>query len=85
MVELVDLIDDLTTKVTALAWALFLLSWSLGWAIRGAPIPSSKIKKVGNSLVEDSMWAALWLALGTTVFALIVKAANIVSQALLGG
>ncbi|BAF34713.1 hypothetical protein APE_0220a [Aeropyrum pernix K1] len=83
--DIVQMVEDLTGKLTALAWALFLLSWSIGWTLRGSPIPSSRIKRVGNSLIEDSMWAALWLALGTTVFAVIVRLAGIVNEVLLGG
>ncbi len=66
-----NLINDLTNKITAVAWALFLLTWSLGWTLRGSPIPFSKLKRVGSSLVEDAVWAAFWLAMGSTVFSLI--------------
>ena len=83
--DLVDFIQDWTTKVTALAWALFLFTWSIGWAIRGAPLPFSKVKRVSGSLIEDSIWAAFWLALGSTVFNLVVYLADVLSQGLTGG
>lgn len=70
--DVIELVEDLTQKVTALAWALFLLTWSIGWTLRGAPIPFSKLKRAGTSLVEDSVWAAFWLALGSTVFSIIM-------------
>jgi len=70
--DLVQLIQDATNKITALAWALFLFTWSLGWTLRGSPIPIGRLKRVGGSLVEDSVWAAFWLAIGSTVFNLIV-------------
>ncbi|MEB3862300.1 MAG: hypothetical protein GSR84_08805 [Desulfurococcales archaeon] len=66
--DLIAFIEDLTTRVTALAWALFLLTWSIGWAIRGSPLPIGRLRRAGTSLVEDSVWAAFWLAIGATVF-----------------
>lgn len=81
-VDLVQVIQEWTTRVTALAWALFLLTWSIGWALRGAPIPFTKVKRVGSSLVEDSVWAAFWLAIGMTVFKVVTYLANLIAQAL---
>ena len=75
--DLVQLIQDATNKITALAWALFLFTWSLGWTLRGSPIPIGRLKRVGGSLVEDSVWAAFWLAIGSTVFNLIVYLARL--------
>ncbi len=69
--DIIELINDFTQKVTTLAWALFLLTWSIGWTLRGAPIPFSRLKRAGTGLVEDSVWAAFWLALGSTVFSII--------------
>ncbi len=83
--DLIELIDYWTSRVTAIAWALFLLTWSIGWAIKGSPIPSSKVKKIGTSMVEDAVWAAFWLALGSTVFKAIVMFVNIVTSAVFGG
>ncbi len=84
--DIIELIDSVTEKIAALAWSLFLLTWSIAWTLKGAPIPSSKVKRVGSSLAEDAIWAAFWLALGSTVFAGIVKLADIITQALgLGG
>jgi hypothetical protein len=74
---LINFINDLTQKITALAWALFLLTWSIGWTLRGAPIPFSKLKRVGSGLVEDSIWAAFWLAVGSTVFSIITYIVSI--------
>ncbi len=81
MGDLLGFIQDLTGRVVALAWALFILSWSIGWTLRGAPIPFSRLKRVGNSLIEDSVWAAFWLAVGTTIFSLILY----VAQNVVGG
>ncbi|MCE4621551.1 MAG: hypothetical protein F7B95_03825 [Desulfurococcales archaeon] len=71
--DIIGLISDLTNKIVAVAWALFLLTWSIGWTLRGSPVPFTRIKRVGTSLVEDSVWAAFWLAVGSTIFSLITK------------
>ena len=81
MGDLLEFIQNLTGRVVALAWALFILSWSIGWTLRGAPIPFSRLKRVGNSLIEDSVWAAFWLAVGTTIFSLILY----IAQNVIGG
>ena len=80
LAELLQFIQDATTKVTTLAWALFLFTWSIGWMLRGAPIPIGRVKRVGNSLVEDSVWAAFWLAVGSTIFNFIVYIVNIITS-----
>jgi len=69
--DAVHFIQDLTTKVTAIAWSMFILTWSIGWTLKGAPIPFARLKRAGDSLIEDSIWASFWLAMGTTVFALV--------------
>ncbi|MEB3773629.1 MAG: hypothetical protein GSR86_01720 [Desulfurococcales archaeon] len=76
MGDIISLIEDMTTRVTTLAWALFLLTWSIGWAIRGSPIPIGRLRRAGSSLVEDSVWAAFWLAIGATVFNFITYVAS---------
>lgn len=69
--ELVDFVRQMAVAVTTVAWFVFLVTWAVGWALRGAPLPFRNIKRVGQSLIEDSVMAAFWLALGTTIFALI--------------
>ena len=78
---LVSFIQQLTQEVTAAAWALFVLTWTIGWTLRGAPIPLSRLKRAGSSLIEDSIWAALWLALGSTIFTFITY----IVKAVVGG
>ncbi|MEB3759933.1 MAG: hypothetical protein GSR81_03705 [Desulfurococcales archaeon] len=77
--DVIQLIQDTTNQITAIAWALFLLTWSIGWTLRGSPIPIARLKRAGNSLVEDSVWAAFWLAIGSTIFNLIIYLVNIVT------
>ncbi|HIQ03367.1 MAG TPA: hypothetical protein EYH40_02985 [Desulfurococcales archaeon] len=69
--DVIELVRTLTIRITMIAWALFILSWVLGWAIRGSPIPLYRVKRVGQDIVEDAIVGAFWLAIGTTVFALI--------------
>lgn len=71
MGDIVGLIQNITNQVTAIAWALFVLTWSIGWTLRGSPIPFAKLKRTGASLIEDSVWAAFWLAVGSSIFAFI--------------
>ncbi len=71
MSTLLDFINDLTTQVAALAWGMFLLTWSIGWILRGTPVPFLRVKKAGQSLIEDALWAAFWLAMGSTIFSVI--------------
>ncbi|EZQ03836.1 MULTISPECIES: DNA import protein CedA1 [Acidianus] len=65
------LVQSLTTQITATAWSVFILSWAIGWAIRGSPIPIFRLKREGQTIIEDAIMAAFWLAIGTTVFSLI--------------
>ena len=66
-----SLISDLTTRVIMAAWALFMLSWALGWLLKGSPIPIYRVKRFGQDIVEDAIIGAFWLAVGTSIFALI--------------
>jgi hypothetical protein len=78
--DVVNLIQSTTNQITAVAWALFLLTWSIGWTIRGSPIPIGRLKRAGTSLIEDSVWAAFWLAVGSTVFNLIMYLVGIITK-----
>ncbi len=78
--DALTLVQNLTQQITTLAWALFLLTWSIGWTIRGSPIPISRLKRAGNSLIEDSVWAAFWLAVGSTVFTLITYLVSVITK-----
>lgn len=78
--ELISFIEDITQQITALAWAVFLLTWSIGWTLRGTPIPIGKLKRAGTSFIEDSVWAAFWLAVGSTVFSLIMYIVQLIGE-----
>ena len=80
--DIVGFINSLTSKVVAAAWTLFLLAWSIGWLLRGAPLPSIRLKRTGQSLIEDAIWAAFWLAVGTTVFAAVQYVAGMFAESL---
>ncbi|BBG24375.1 DNA import protein CedA1 [Sulfuracidifex tepidarius] len=69
--SIVTLINTTTSDVTAAAWALFILSWAAGWAIRGSPIPIFRVKRTGQDFIEDAILAAFWIAVGSTVFSFI--------------
>jgi len=70
-VGVVEFINALTIKVMSIAWGLFLLTWSVGWLLKGSPVPFMRVKRAGQDLIEDAIWAAFWLALGSSIFALV--------------
>ncbi len=76
MSDLLELINSITLSVVTVAWALFLVTWVVGWALRGSPIPFYRVKRIGQSLIEDAVWGAFWLAIGSSVFALIAYIAS---------
>jgi len=69
--NIIEFINSLTIKVMSIAWGLFLLTWSIGWLLKGSPIPLMRVKRTGQDLIEDAVWAAFWLALGSSIFALV--------------
>ncbi|WP_048061535.1 DNA import protein CedA1 [Hyperthermus butylicus] len=71
MADITEFINMLTIRIVSIAWGLFLLAWSIGWLLKGAPIPFARLKRTGQDLVEDAVWAAFWLAVGSSIFALI--------------
>jgi hypothetical protein len=77
---IVGLIQSITQTVVAVAWGMFLLTWSIGWLLRGSPIPFLRVKRAGQDLIEDAVWAAFWLAIGSTVFSLVSYIASTVSS-----
>ena len=79
MSAILQFVNDLSTQITALAWGMFLLAWSIGWVIRGSPIPFLRVKRAGQSLIEDALWAAFWLAMGTTIFSVITYLVSVIS------
>ena len=69
--DLAGLVKSVNTTVTEVAWAVFLLAWGVGWALRGSPVPIFKVKKGGQDVIEDAVIAALAFAIGSTVFSFI--------------
>lgn len=79
MSDIIELIRNLTFQVATIAWVLFLLSWVIGWAIRGSPIPFMRVKRVGQDLVEDAIFAAFWLAMGSTIFSIVAYIVSLIA------
>ncbi len=77
--DIIEFIRNLTVQVSAIAWVLFFLSWIIGWAIRGSPVPFIRIKRTGQDIIEDSVIAAFWLAMGSSVFAIIAYLVSMIS------
>lgn len=73
-------IQELSQRIAIIAWGLFGLSWVIGWALRGSPVPIYRVKRVGQSIVEDSILGAFWLAVGASVFTLIMYITSNISS-----
>ena len=69
--DVIAFINQLITQLMTIAWLIFLVTWIVGWVIKGSPIPFYRVKRTGQSLIEDAVLAAFWLAMGSTVFAII--------------
>ena len=69
--DILGLVQNIYTEVSEIAWAVFLLAWGVGWAVRGSPIPVFRIKKGGQDIIEDAVIAALAVAVASSVFAFI--------------
>jgi len=82
--SVIDFINNLTQTVVTVAWGLFLLTWSIGWLLRGSPIPFLRVKRAGQDLIEDAVWAAFWLAIGSSVFALVSYLAGSITSTIPG-
>jgi len=78
LTDIASFVSDLIARITALAWGLFFLTWTIGWMLRGAPIPILRVKRYGQNLIEDAIAAAFWLAVGTAVFSLIAYIARLI-------
>ncbi len=76
MADIVGFIQEMVMNVTIAAWIMFFLTWVIGWALKGSPIPFLRVKRVGQRFIEDAIWAAFWLAMGSTVFAVIAYIAS---------
>jgi len=79
-VELIEFVRYIALQIMMIGWIIFLVTWMIGWILRGAPIPMTRLKKTGHSLIEDAVWAAFWLAMGGTVFSLIVYIVNTIGM-----
>jgi hypothetical protein len=71
-----------TTQINLIALALFALSWALGSAIKGSPIPFREWKEFGNGIRMDALKAAFELALWSGISALIGWIAVAISSSL---
>lgn len=78
--DIISLIKDLINKTVTVSWLLFLLTWIIGWAIKGSPIPMGKARRIGQGLIEDAIWGAFWVAIGTSIFWLITYISSFISD-----
>jgi len=81
MSNITEFVQSLAVQVTLVSWSVFLLAWSIGWMLRGSPIPLARVRRAGQSFIEDAVWAAFWLSVGSLVFALVSKIAQVLQGA----
>lgn len=81
MSNITEFVQSLAVQVTLVSWSVFLLAWSVGWMLRGSPIPLARVRRAGQSFIEDAVWAAFWLSVGSLVFALVSKIAQVLQGA----
>ncbi len=80
--DIFTLVNEVLRRIVMLAWGIFLLTWSIGWALRGSPIPIMRVKRGGQHMIEDAVWAAFWLSMGSTIFWLVSMLAGTISSTL---
>ena len=61
-------IYGVTLTITEIAWLIFLVSYAVGWLIKGAPIPLYNFKEMGQNILYEALLAAFFLAIGSTIF-----------------
>ena len=82
LATLLTTIATLTTQLTLLATALFGLSWVIGSALAGSPLPFKEWKEFGRGLRNDAIKAAFELMLWSAIFALVSWISVIISQSM---
>jgi hypothetical protein len=80
--DLLNTIATLTTQITLLATALFGLSWVIGSALAGSPLPFREWKEFGRGLRMDAIKAAFELMLWSALSSLVSWIAVLISSAL---
>ncbi|MEM3489539.1 MAG: hypothetical protein QXO75_07810 [Nitrososphaerota archaeon] len=70
----------LATQLSLLAWALFAVTWIIGSILKGSPIPLREFKEFGHGLMYDTIKAAFWLSMWSTIAALISWIANLLAS-----
>jgi len=74
-------IEYLGITITEIAWAIFILAWAIGWALRGSPIPIFRTdRRRGEDFIEDVIIASFFLVIGSTISYFIIT--YIISQTL---
>jgi len=80
--NLLNTIAWLTTQISLIATGLFALSWALGSALAGSPLPFKDWKEFGKGLRTDAIKAAFELMLWSALSALVSWIAAAISSAM---
>jgi len=79
--HLIRTIAILTTQVSLLALALAGLTYMVGSALRGAPIPIREVKEAGYGLQTDAVRAVFWVAIYSALSSLVAWTAALLASA----
>jgi len=66
--DIISFIESLYGEISKGTSAVFALSWTIGWLLRGSPIPIFRIKRGRQDRLEDTIVAKFFIAIGTTIF-----------------
>ena len=78
--HLIKTIAILTTQVSLLALALAGLTYMVGSALRGAPIPMREVREAGYGLQTDALRAIFWIAIYSTLASLVAWTAALLAS-----
>ena len=78
--HLIKTIAILTTQVSLLALALAGLTYMVGSALRGAPIPIREVREAGYGLQTDALRAIFWIAIYSTLASLVAWMAALLAS-----
>lgn len=74
-------IQLVTTTITAIAIAIFGLSWGVASLLRGSPVPYRNFKEYGNGLMTDVIHSSFLLVAYAAISALVTWFAQVLVAA----
>lgn len=78
---LTNTISQTTTIISLISVGLFGLSWTIGYLLKGSPVPFRDWKEFGNGLQQDAIKATFMMALYSSIASLITWVVNAIASA----